>query len=157
MTYDKPGTPGRYLVWKVAGDNDPVTGGISGEGIELNHSSGHVVAYNSITRTADGVSYPDRNCDIYGNDIFDVSDDGLGFVIGIEHWCLYDPAVSNWCDSENFGLATLQDNAYDGVEARRTPGTDSRGYAAGGEEADYGNLLGPLSGFLRRIDDRLRQ
>lgn len=61
----------------IVGDNDPITGGISGEGIELNHSSGHVVAYNSISRTADGVSYPDRNCDIYGNDIFDVSDDGL--------------------------------------------------------------------------------
>lgn len=61
----------------IIGDNDPVTGGISGEGIELNHSSGHVVAHNSISRTADGVSYPHRNCDIYGNEIFDVSDDGL--------------------------------------------------------------------------------
>ena len=61
----------------IVGDNDPVSGGISGEGIELNHSSGHAVAYNSISRTADGVSYPHRNCDIYGNDIFDVSDDGL--------------------------------------------------------------------------------
>jgi len=61
----------------IAGDNDPVTGGIGGEGIELSHSGGHVVAYNDISRVADGVSYPDRNCDIYGNDIHDVSDDGL--------------------------------------------------------------------------------
>lgn len=79
-------------------------------------------------------------------------DDGLYFVIGIEHWCLYDPAVSNWTDNENFGLATLQDNAYDGMEARRAPGTDPRGYPVGGEEADYGNLLTPLSGFLRSVD-----
>ena len=82
-------------------------------------------------------------------------DDGLGFVIGVEHWCLYDPAVSNWGDNENFGLATLEDNAYDGVEARRTPGTDSRGYPIGGEEADYGNLLGDLGRFLKGIDPRL--
>ncbi len=61
----------------IVGDNDPETGGISGEGIELSHSSGHVVAYNDISGAADGISYPDRNCDIYGNDIHDVSDDGL--------------------------------------------------------------------------------
>ena len=48
-----------------------------GEGVELNHSSHHVVCYNTISRTADGVSYPGRNCDIFGNDIFEVSDDGL--------------------------------------------------------------------------------
>jgi hypothetical protein len=65
----------------IVGDNDPIQptneGGISGEGVELNHSGGHIVAYNSISRVADGVSYPERNVDIYGNDIFDVSDDGL--------------------------------------------------------------------------------
>lgn len=61
----------------IVGDNDPSKSDTEGEGIELNHSGGHVVAYNRISRTADGVSYPERNCDIYGNDIFDVSDDGL--------------------------------------------------------------------------------
>jgi hypothetical protein len=65
----------------IVGDNDPnqptTQGGISGEGVELNHSGGHVVAYNSISHVADGISYPERNVDIYGNDIFDVSDDGL--------------------------------------------------------------------------------
>lgn len=61
----------------IVGDSDPISGGISGEGIELNHSTGHAVAYNRISHVADGISYPERNCDIYGNDIFDVSDDGL--------------------------------------------------------------------------------
>ena len=61
----------------IAGDNNPDKGGISGEGVELLHTSGHVVAHNRISRTADGISYPGRNCDMYGNDIFDVSDDGL--------------------------------------------------------------------------------
>jgi hypothetical protein len=82
-------------------------------------------------------------------------DDGLAFVIGIEHWCLYDPAVSNWVDSENFGLATFQDNAYDGVEARRATGADARGRPVGGEDADYGDLLGEVSKCLRGIGDRI--
>jgi len=61
----------------VVGDNHPTTGGAEGEGIDLNQSSGHVVAYNRISRVQAGVHYPKRNCDIYGNDIFDCSDDGL--------------------------------------------------------------------------------
>jgi hypothetical protein len=83
-------------------------------------------------------------------------EDDAYFVIGVEHWCLYDPAVSNWGDNENFGLATLQDNAYDGREARQTVGLDARGYPVGGEDADYGNLLGPLGDFLRGIDRQIR-
>ena len=64
----------------MAASNTPEVKGrnaISGEGVELNQSSGHVVCYNSISVTADAISYPRRNCDLYGNDIFDVTDDGL--------------------------------------------------------------------------------
>ena len=67
----------------IIGDKDMATGNgygkehSSGEGVELNHSSHHVVCYNTISKTADGVSYPGRNCDIFGNDIFSVSDDGV--------------------------------------------------------------------------------
>jgi hypothetical protein len=72
------GSEGWYIADNtISGDNDPASGSIDGEGIELQHSRGHTVCYNSITRTADGVSYCQRNCDIFGNDIFDVSDDGL--------------------------------------------------------------------------------
>jgi hypothetical protein len=86
----------------IVGDNDPSRSDLSGEGVELNHSSGHVVAYNRISRTADGVSYPERNCDIYGNDIFDVSDDSLepdyGFanvrMWGNRLWNYYNHALS---------------------------------------------------------------
>jgi hypothetical protein len=53
------------------------TPSFDGEGVELGHGNDHVVAYNSITLTADGISSPGRNCDIYGNDIFDVTDDGI--------------------------------------------------------------------------------
>jgi hypothetical protein len=64
----------------IVGDNPPDLQGresYSGEGVELRYSRDHVVAYNSITRVADGVSYPHTNCDIYGNDIFHTSDDGI--------------------------------------------------------------------------------
>jgi len=86
----------------IEGDNDPVSGGISGEGIELNHSSGHVVAYNRISRTADGVSYPGRDCDIYGNDIFDVSDDGLEPDYGYANNRMWQNRLTN---CHNFALS----------------------------------------------------
>ena len=83
----------------IVGDNDPNQptneGGISGEGVELLHSSGHVVAYNSISRTADGVSYPERNVDIYGNDIFDVSDDGLEPDYGFANVRMWGNRITN--------------------------------------------------------------
>ncbi len=50
---------------------------LEGEGIELAESGGHVVCYNRISHVADGVSYPGANTDIFGNDIFDVTDDAL--------------------------------------------------------------------------------
>ncbi|MCA9975839.1 MAG: right-handed parallel beta-helix repeat-containing protein, partial [Anaerolineales bacterium] len=61
----------------ITGDTLPESSSFDGEGIELEHTSGHTVAYNRISHVADGISYPDHNVDIYGNDIFDVSDDGI--------------------------------------------------------------------------------
>lgn len=59
--------------------------------------------------------------------------------VGLSWW--------SWADSygeqANWGLVSLLDNAYDGVEARIASGTDPWGYTTGGEEANYGNFLGP--------------
>lgn len=63
--------------WHIA-DNDIIGDtikGISGECVELNHSSGHTVCYNRMDRSADGVSYPQSDCDIFSNDIMNMSDD----------------------------------------------------------------------------------
>jgi hypothetical protein len=84
-------------------------------------------------------------------------DDGKYFVIGFEHWSLYDFGVNNGTENYDMGIATIHDNAYDGVEARRAAGTDSRGHAVGGEDADYGNLMGPLGKYLRSIPERLEK
>jgi hypothetical protein len=65
--------------WHIS--NNDIVGdtvkGISGEGVELNQSPDHTVCYNRIARSADGISYPLTNCDLFGNDIFDMSDDPI--------------------------------------------------------------------------------
>jgi hypothetical protein len=49
----------------------------AGEGIEMQFTSGHTICHNRITKVADGMSYPVKNVDIFGNDIFDLTDDGI--------------------------------------------------------------------------------
>jgi hypothetical protein len=61
----------------IIGDTPAASESLSGEGIELNTTSGHTVAHNIISNVGDGVSYPAANVDIFGNDIFDTSDDGI--------------------------------------------------------------------------------
>ena len=65
----------------IVGDTPYWTESFDGEGIELNgyavESVGHVVAHNRISNTADGISNGTSNIDVFGNDIFDTSDDGF--------------------------------------------------------------------------------
>jgi len=61
----------------IVGINDPDISDFSGEGIEGFSTDGHVIAYNSITCVGDGLSVGGSNIDIYGNDIFATSDDGI--------------------------------------------------------------------------------
>ena len=49
--------------------------------------------------------------------------------------------ADNWPEKLNWGLVTPSDNAYDGREARIAPGKDPFGFATGGEERDYGDVL----------------
>ena len=69
---------------EIAGDKvlSPTKYETQGEGIELNYTSGHVIAYNRIHNAGDGISYPRRNVDIYGNDIYETTDDCLEFDWG---------------------------------------------------------------------------
>lgn len=76
--YLQQGGEGWYIADNtIVGDTPATTESFAGEGIELNQTAGHTVAHNSITNVADGISYPLRNVDIFGNDIFDTSDDGI--------------------------------------------------------------------------------
>ncbi len=81
--YLNDGGEGWYIADNhIVGDNIPKTSNFSGEGIELWYTNGHTVAHNTISRVADGISYPGKNVDMFGNDIFDTSDDGIEFDYG---------------------------------------------------------------------------
>jgi hypothetical protein len=98
-----PGCRAWYVADNViVGDNDPSQSNISGEGVELGHSSDHDVCYNRISRVADGVSYCHRNCDIYNNDIFDVSDDGIEPDYGYANNRIWANRITN---AHNSGLS----------------------------------------------------
>ena len=100
-----------YSIWLMPGSDDWVIAdntivgrkdielegsvAYSGEGIELQHSSGHTVAYNTITQVADGISYAQRNCDIFGNDIYDTSDDGIEPDYGYANIRIWDNRIAN--------------------------------------------------------------
>ncbi len=66
-----------------------------GEGIELQHTSGHTVAWNRISRVADGISSPLSNTDIFGNEIFDVTDDGIEPDYGYANIRVWENRISN--------------------------------------------------------------
>jgi hypothetical protein len=64
-------------------------------------------------------------------------------IIGIRWWQWNDNPAENM----NFGLVSLKDNAYDGIEnvSSATPCDTTTGYTCGGEPAVYGNFLGPVT------------
>lgn len=66
-----------------------------GEGIELNLTSGHTVAHNRISLVADGISYALENTDIFGNEIFDVTDDGIEPDYGYANIRVWNNRITN--------------------------------------------------------------
>lgn len=60
-------------------------------------------------------------------------------------------------EQKNWGLVSLMDNAYDGVEATRTPGIDAWGYRTGGEEKNYGDFIRPAREINFSIVEKLAE
>lgn len=79
------------------------------------------------------------------------------YVVGFDWWELIDSPPTR--EKGNWGLITNRDNAYDGKEARVAAGVDPQGYRTGGEIADYGDFLGPVSavnqGIVRLLEPTL--
>jgi len=75
-------------------------------------------------------TYIARVANLQGND-------GSYPALGFHWWAL----VDNFSEKHEFGLVSIRDNAYDGIEARRATGTDPWGYPVGGEVGDYGDLI----------------
>jgi len=77
---------------------------------------------------------------------------GENFVIGFAHWSYND---YGWADYkaqelESFGFFTVEDNAYDGVEAT-TLGADGIAGTDDDEEVDYGDYITPITTYLTNI------
>jgi hypothetical protein len=66
-----------------------------------------------------------------------VSSNGAKPFVGFTFWAFTD----SWGEKANWGLVTLLDNAYDGIEAAPDCGIDPWGFPTGGEERNYGNFL----------------
>ncbi len=103
---------GESRAWYIA-DNDIVGDKLNidisdteGEGVELNHGNDHEVCYNRISRVSDGVSYPGRNCDIYGNDIRDVTDDGVEPDYGYANNRIWENRI-HWAFNEGFSFQPM--------------------------------------------------
>lgn len=60
--------------------------------------------------------------------------DGYGFVVGVSWWQLTDNAG----EKTNFGLVSLKDNLYDGVQSSPGATVDEFGIPRGGEARNYG-------------------
>jgi hypothetical protein len=96
--------------WYIAdnvfvGDKGTPTGteaDYEGEAVELEHTDGHTVCFNTISHVGDGVSYANRNCDIYNNDIFDVTDDGIEPDYGYANIRVWENRITN---PHNHGLS----------------------------------------------------
>jgi hypothetical protein len=82
----------------IRGIADPITGGAQGEGIEPDNSNS-IICYNVIKRTADPISYPAANTDIYGNDIQDASDDGVETDKGRTNVRVFRNRLTNICSN----------------------------------------------------------
>jgi hypothetical protein len=91
----------------------------------------------SLTQAGRGQMYADRVDFLFNA----VSPSGVHTVAGIKFWSWAD----HWWEKSNFGLVSLSDNAYDGQQARATPGTDAAGWPTGGEERDYGDFVSAVA------------
>jgi hypothetical protein len=93
------GSNGWYIADNtIVGDKGKPTGtstDFEGEGVELEHTDGHTVCYNTISHVGDGVSYANRNCDINNNDIFDVTDDGVEPDYGYANIRVWENRITN--------------------------------------------------------------
>ena len=79
------------------------------------------------------------------------------FYAGANQWAWVDTSYVGYFESSNFGLVTLRDNAYDGVEDRRASSKDPWGFPRGGETRDYGDFLGAVTRANHQVDDLLRR
>jgi hypothetical protein len=133
------------------------TASFDGEGVELGHGSDHVVAHNRISLHADGISFPKNNCDILGNDIFDVTDDGIELDYGQSNTRIWKNRIHN---AGHNGVAfqpmsgapwyIVRNQIVNYQESAFKFRTTDRFFAAHNTFVNWGNVLDHWSGHLLR-------
>jgi hypothetical protein len=71
--------------------------------------------------------------------------------VGLLWWEFHD----NVAESSNWGLVSMNDNAYDGIEAVQAKGHDSWGFSTGGELRNYGDFLSGVRAANHEVYVRL--
>jgi hypothetical protein len=88
----------------------------------------------------------------YVNHLFNArGSNGDYFSLGVDFWGWGDQGN----EKSNWGLVSPKDNAYDGVEARIAAAKDRWNYPVGGENADYGDFLGPVRAANQGVNEKL--
>jgi hypothetical protein len=92
-----------------------------------------------LTQPARGASYK-NDLTSYFNTY--VGADGYGFVVGVDYWQFSD----NSSESANFGLVTLKDNFYDGIQSCGKSIVDSSSFTTTPESTSgcYGDFITPV-------------
>lgn len=80
---------------------------------------------------------------------------GVRYIVGAGYWALMDTAWLQFFEARNFGLVTIRDNAYDGIEARTARGRDRYGFQARGEDRDYGDFLSRVKAANRSVYEQV--
>jgi len=124
----------------------------SGERIKtLNERLDRPLTHNNVNQATRAESFQA----VFEDAVFSPAADGIKFIAGWEHWGYYDFGEMHPVEVTQYGLVTNRDNAYDGVEASTSVTLDVNGRYVGGEDSNYGNLIGPLSVYLLDAHERL--
>lgn len=78
------------------------------------------------------------------------SPQGTYYLVGAEWWKYMDNGWTYWVEQVNWGLVSLQDNAYDGKEATKL-GADGKVGTWDDEVTDYGNCISPVSNANKSV------
>jgi hypothetical protein len=82
------------------------------------------------------------------------SPNGIYFLTGAEWWKYMDNGWTYWVEQINWGLVSLNDNAYDGKEATKL-GADGKAGTWDDETKDYGDSLTPVIDANKSIYEKI--
>ena len=171
--------PGRAAIYRAAGeilDVVSVSTDTSQEQLDfIVRWAGDVplMIWEGIVANPDSSRWRYRDANVAGTDRYDLktqADRARRYRLDLEHLFSGRSSITGsnhyvgmlwwwWVDmvseQKNWGLVSLMDNAYDGIEAGMAKGIDAWGFPTGGEEKNYGDFIGPAREMNYSIPERL--